>query len=191
MQEAVPVGVGALAAIVGLEESEVQALCDESVLNDEVLSPANFNSKGQVVIAGHKTAVDRAIVLAKAKGAKLAILLPVSVPSHCRLMKPAAERLEALLSTMEIKTPTLSVVNNVAVTVYQKPDDIRAGLVKQLFSPVRWADTLQVFATKGVTHLIECGPGNVLTGLSKRMLPGVALLNTSGLSQLNEVLSLS
>jgi [acyl-carrier-protein] S-malonyltransferase len=170
MQEAVLAGVGALAAIVGLTDTDVDDICQLSAMN-EVLTPANFNSVGQVVISGHKSAVERALVFAKEKGARLAKLLPVSVPSHCVLMKPAAERLQALLSALPIEIPTLPVLSNVDVKVYKTPEDIRSGLERQLYNPVRWVETIQKFAKDGVKEVIECGPGKVLTGLIKRISP--------------------
>lgn len=177
MQDAVPAGEGALAAIVGLEDGAVIALCKNAVLPGEVLAPANFNSPGQVVIAGHAAAVDRAVEQAKAEGARLAKRLPVSVPSHCSLMKPAADKLKAELSTLTIKTPQLPVVSNVDVTVYETVDAIRDGLIRQLYMPVRWVETIQTFANKGVTQIAECGPGKVLAGLNKRINPSFELCN--------------
>jgi [acyl-carrier-protein] S-malonyltransferase len=181
MQEAVPFGEGALAAIVGLENNEVQTLCEQSALSGEILSPANFNCPGQVVISGHKKAVERALILAKEKGAKLAKLLPVSVPSHSALMKPAAEHLADLLKKINIQSPKLAVLNNVDVTVYKNADEIRDGLVRQLFMPVRWVETIQQFK---VDEIIECGPGKILNGLNKRIAPNIQLTQTSDLDSL-------
>jgi len=185
MQEAVPVGEGGIAAIVGLDDAVVQKICEQSVISNDVLTPANFNSPGQVVIAGTKLAVERAIVLAKEKGARLAKLLPVSVPSHCALMKPAADRLSQLLATLSIQAPSLPILNNVDVVVYQQGDDIRSGLVRQLYSPVRWVETIQKFA---VEQIIECGPGKVLSGLIKRISPDVSLFHTADLNSLQHLL---
>ncbi|MHB1947291.1 MAG: ACP S-malonyltransferase [Gammaproteobacteria bacterium] len=182
MQEAVPVGQGALAAIVGLDDASVQTLCEKARLNEEVLSPANFNSPGQVVIAGHVAAVERALVLAKEAGARLAKLLPVSVPSHCILMKPAAERLADLLKNIDIQKPVFSVLSNVNVTEYKTPDEIREGLVRQLYMPVRWVETMQAFVNAGITKTVECGPGKVLSGLNKRIAPEMQLANTADLA---------
>jgi [acyl-carrier-protein] S-malonyltransferase len=191
MQDAVPVGVGGLGAIVGLEDDAVLALCNQSRQGDEVLSPANFNSPGQVVIAGHLKAVERALVLAKESGAKLAKLLPVSVSSHCVLMKPAAEKLSALLATISIQTPTIPVINNVDVTVYANADAIRDGLVRQLYMPVRWVETIQLFAQKGITHIVECGPGKVLSGLNKRIVTDRQLTSTTDIASLQALLETS
>jgi len=168
MQEAVPQGVGALAAIVGLDDATVKQIC-EACAGSEVLMPANYNSPGQVVVAGHKAAVERAIIAAKEKGAKIAKLLPVSVPSHCALMKPAADRLAKLLDSLTIETPKIPVINNVDANFYKTPEQIRDGLVRQLYSPVRWVETIQEFSKLGITEVIECGPGKVLTGLIKRI----------------------
>lgn len=168
MQDAVAPGLGVMAAIIGLDEASVSQLCQQAAEN-EVLAPANFNSLGQIVVAGHKAAVDRVLVLAKQQGAKLAVLLPVSVPSHCYLMKPAAERLALLLAETTLKKPEIPVVNNVDVVCYSSPEAIRAGLVKQLYMPVRWVETIQYLVNAGVKQLLECGPGKVLTGLNKRI----------------------
>lgn len=181
MQDAVPSGQGGLAAIVGLDDSAVAALCNQARLADEVLAPANFNCPGQVVISGHVAAVERALVLATQTGARLAKMLPVSVPSHCNLMKPAAERLATLLNEIEINTPTIPVLSNVNVAVYQAPEDIRQGLTQQLYMPVRWVETIQAFAQSGITRVIECGPGKVLSGLNKRISAELQLSNTADL----------
>lgn len=178
MQEAVPLGEGALAAIIGLDDHIVREICEQSVLNHDVLTPANYNSTGQVVIAGTKAAVLRAIVLAKEKGARLAKCLPVSVPSHCELMKPASQKLGALLKTLSIKQPVIPVINNVDVEFYQTPDAIRDGLVRQLYHPVRWVEIIKKFAAMDIKTIIECGPGKVLTGLIKRIAPEVELAQT-------------
>jgi len=170
MQEAVANGEGAMAAIVGLDEATVTAICHEAKCKkDEVVSPANFNSIGQIVIAGHMSPVKKAIDLAKERGAKLAVLLPVSVPSHSKLMEPAAERLRVLLETITIKEPTLPVLNNVNVAYYDNAKSIREGLTKQLSMPVRWVEIILRFVESGITDVFECGPGKVLTGLNKRI----------------------
>ncbi len=188
MQEATPAGVGALAAIVGLSDEEVQALCDQVRSPSEVLSPANFNSPGQVVVAGHTTAIDRLILAAKDAGARLAKKLAVSVPSHCELMKPAALRLDQLLKDISIQTPVISVLSNVDVKPYESADAIRDGLSRQLYSPVRWVETVHAFATAGVSELIECGPGKVLSGLNKRIVPDMQVMNTADLNSLQAAL---
>lgn len=187
MQDAVPAGVGALAAIVGLDDAGVFSLCEKAKLGDEVLAPVNFNSPGQVVIGGHKIAVERALVLAKEAGAKLAKLLPVSVPSHCVLMKPAAERLNKLLGEISIQVPTIPVLNNVDVKIYDNANAIRDGLTRQLFMPVRWVESVQAFAKAGITNIIECGPGKVLSGLNKRISSDLSLTNTADLSSLQSL----
>lgn len=188
MQEAVPLGQGALAAIIGLENAVVSRLCEKAVIDNEVLAPANFNSPGQVVIAGHFTAVERAIILAKEEGARLAKQLPVSVPSHCALMKPAAERLEKLLRTITIKTPLFPVLSNVDVEVYKEADEIRDGLIRQLYMPVRWVEIIKTFAHMGIKNIVECGPGKVLTGLNKRIDSEMQLTQTADLGSLRILL---
>lgn len=189
MQEAVPVGEGALAAIIGLDDDVVQEICQHAALHGEVLAAANFNSPAQVVIAGNTMAVERALVLAKEKGAKLAKLLPVSVPSHCALMKPAAQQLDHLLKTISLTTPSIPVINNVDVGIYQSAETIREGLVKQLFMPVRWVELIKQFEANGVQSIIECGPGKVLTGLVKRIVNDVSLMQTGDLSSLQQTLT--
>lgn len=168
MQQAVPAGVGAMAAIIGLDDDAVANVCAEAAAG-EVVTPANFNSLGQVVIAGDHAAVERAIALAKPAGAKIAKLIPVSVPSHCPLMQPAAEQLAAALAKIEIKAPQIPVIQNVDATAHADPDEIRDNLVRQLVAPVRWVATIQAMQQQGVTEIIECGPGKVLQGLIKRI----------------------
>lgn len=189
MQDAVPVGSSGLAAIIGLENDVVAAVCKKAVIAGEVLSPANFNSPGQVVIAGHLPSVEKALVLAKEAGARMAKLLPVSVSSHCELMKPAAERLAALLASIPIQKPTIPVVSNVDVTIYDSAEAIRDGLVRQLYMPVRWVETIQLFSQQGITHLIECGPGKVLSGLNKRIIADMQLTSTADVASLRALLS--
>lgn len=173
MQEAVAEGVGGMAAILGLDDAGIIAACVEAA-QGEVVEAVNFNAPGQIVIAGAKAAVERAIEAAKARGAKRAMLLPVSVPSHCALMKPAAEKLAAYLKDVPIAAPKMPVLHNVDVQPAKDADAIRAALVKQLHSPVRWVETVQFFTAQGVTHLLECGPGKVLVGLNKRIAAGMA-----------------
>jgi len=171
MQQAVPDGVGAMAAIVGLDNESVQAICHEITQNSngESIEPANYNSPGQVVIAGHKSAIIQGIELAKTKGAKLAVMLPMSIPSHCTLMKSAALKMQQQLHNTVLQTPKISVLHNVDAQSYPDIASIREILTQQLYSPVRWVDTIQAFATHGITHIAECGPGKVLTGLNKRI----------------------
>lgn len=179
MQNAVPEGVGAMAAILGLEDDVVNSICVESAAN-EVLEAVNLNSPGQVVIAGNKSAVERAMELAKEKGAKRALMLPVSVPSHCALMQPAAEQLQTYLSNVDVVAPEIPVIHNADVESFDEAASIKNALVKQLFSPVRWVETVRLIHAQGATQAAECGPGKVLTGLTKRIvsdLPCTALIN--------------
>ncbi|QSX38704.1 ACP S-malonyltransferase [Shewanella sedimentimangrovi] len=168
MQAAVPEGTGAMYAIIGLDNDAIAKACEVSA-EGEVVSPVNFNSPGQVVIAGQKDAVERAAAACKAAGAKMAVALPVSVPSHCALMKPAADKLAEALAGIEFGTPTIPVINNVDVAKVDNADGIRDALVRQLYCPVRWTETVELMVAEGVTQLIECGPGKVLTGLAKRI----------------------
>lgn len=172
MQEAVPAGVGAMAAIMGLDGQALAEACAEAS-SGEIVAPANFNAVGQTVIAGHAGAVERAIAAAKARGAKRAVLLPVSAPFHCALMRPAAERLAAALADTEIRPPAVPVVHNADVALHASPTEIRSLLVEQAYSPVRWVETVQWLAQRGVTKTIECGPGKVLSGLTKRIVAGM------------------
>jgi len=168
MQSAVPEGEGAMAAILGLEDAIVEAICDEARRND-VLSPANYNTVGQVVIAGHTAAVLRGMELAKARGAKRALRLPVSVPSHCALMKPAAFALDRVLQGITINAPSIPVIHNVDVALHSNPEEIHSALVEQLFKPVRWVETIQFMGSQAINTVLECGPGSVLSGLNKRI----------------------
>jgi [acyl-carrier-protein] S-malonyltransferase len=172
MQSAVPEGVGAMAAVLGLDDAAVRALCAEAA-QGEVLEAVNFNSPGQVVIAGNKAAVDRGCALAKEKGAKRALPLPVSVPSHCALMRPAADKLAAALADIEIRTPVVPVLHNADVASHADPAAIRDALARQLYMPVRWVETVQALGAQGVSLIAECGPGKVLAGLNKRILDNV------------------
>lgn len=188
MQEAVKAGDGAMAAIIGLEDDAVASLCQQVAAAGEILAPANLNSIGQVVIAGHKAPVERALALAKTQGAKLVMLIPVSVPSHCELMRPAAERLSVMLANTKINLPQIPVINNVNVLPYDNVAAIREGLTKQLYMPVRWVETIRYFISKGVTHIIECGPGKILSGLNKRIDPRLQLMTTAEIITLEVVL---
>ena len=167
MQEAVPEGTGAMAAILGLEDQQVRQACVDSAA-DQVVEAVNYNAPGQVVIAGDRAAVERAIEACKAAGAKRALPLPVSVPSHCALMRPAAERLAQELASVSFHAPEISVINNADVSVEKDCDAIRDALVRQLYSPVRWVETVQALAGQDVVQAYECGPGKVLAGLIKR-----------------------
>ena len=168
MQSAVPQGVGAMAAILGLEDEQVRQICTESA-QDEVVEAVNFNSPGQVVIAGNAAAVERAMTAAKEAGAKRALPLPVSVPSHCSLMKPAAEKLAESLKSVVIKQPQIRVIHNADVAAYDDADRIKDALVRQLYSPVRWTETVNALVSDGIAESAECGPGKVLAGLAKRI----------------------
>ena len=185
MQDAVPDGQGAMAAILGLEDEQVRQLCTEAAEGD-VVSAVNFNSPGQVVIAGHAKAVERAMKLAKDAGAKRALPLPVSVPSHCSLMKPAAEQFAKDLAGTELKLPSIPVLHNVDVSSKTSVEDIRAVLSAQLYQPVRWVETIRAMKAEGITRVLEMGPGKVLAGLNKRIeksMPGVAVQTAEDLDK--------
>lgn len=169
MQEAVPVGTGAMYAIIGLDNDVVVKACKEAA-QGQVVSPVNFNSLGQVVIAGNKEAVERAAILCKEAGAKRALPLAVSVPSHCELMKPAADKLAEKLKTISFQEPQYSVINNVDVKIETSAQAIKDALIAQLYSPVRWTEIVEFMANQGTTLLVEMGPGKVLTGLTKRII---------------------
>ena len=189
MQSAVPAGVGAMAAILGLDDDAVRAVCGEAALND-VLEAVNFNSPGQIVIAGNKAAVERGMELAKLKGAKRAVPLPVSVPSHCALMKPAAVKLAEYLKNVTITVSQIPVIHNADVVSYDNPDKIKNALVRQLYSPVRWVETVQAVYAQGATQAAECGPGKVLSGLTKRIvndLPCIAMNSNEALLELKSM----
>jgi len=168
MQEAVPVGQGGMAAILGLSDDDVRAACIEAA-QGEVVEPVNFNAPAQVVIAGHKAAVERACEAAKARGAKRALSLPVSAPFHSSLLKPASDRLRDYLANVEFSAPQIALINNVDVAIVTDPAAIKDALVRQAASPVRWVETVQHIAASGATRLVECGPGKVLSGLVKRI----------------------
>jgi [acyl-carrier-protein] S-malonyltransferase len=168
MQQAVPEGVGGIAAILGLDDDTVRAVCTEGA-QGEVLEAVNFNSPGQVVIAGHRGAVERGMELAKSKGAKRALMLPMSVPSHCSLLQGAAEKLRAHLDNIAVQAPAISVLHNADVKSYDNGAAIKDALVRQLYSPVRWVEIVQAFGAAGITHNAECAPGKVLAGLNKRI----------------------
>ncbi len=185
MQDAVADGVGGMAAILGIDDNEVRAACLEAAQGD-VVEAVNFNSPGQVVIAGHKQAVERAMAIAKGKGAKRALPLPVSVPSHCALMRPAADRLADYLKNVEVLVPAITVIHNADVAGYSDSASIKDALVRQLFSPVRWVETIRYLAGTGVSHIAECGPGKVLAGLNKRIdgnLQSLALTDVAAIEQ--------
>jgi [acyl-carrier-protein] S-malonyltransferase len=182
MQNAVPEGVGAMAAVLGLDDDVVRAVCAEAA-QGEVLEAVNLNSPGQVVIAGNQAAVERGMALAKEKGAKRALPLPVSVPSHSALMKPAADQFRAYLESVDLRAPEIPVLQNADVQAYSDPVAIKDALARQLHSPVRWVETVQALAAQGVERCVECGPGKVLAGLGKRIndIPCVALVDEAAL----------
>lgn len=172
MQEAVPLGTGAMAAILGLDTPSIVAACIEAA-NGQVVEPVNFNANGQTVIAGHKEAVERAMDACKARGAKMAKALPVSAPFHSSLIRPAADKLASRLAELNFKEPQIPVVNNVDVAIETDPERIKDALIRQAFNPVRWVETIQKMAVLGVLNVVECGPGKVLAGLTKRCADGV------------------
>lgn len=188
MQEAVAEGVGAMAAILGLDDDTVRAVCAQAA-RGEVLEAVNFNSPGQVVIAGNQAAVERGMQLAREKGARRALPLPVSVPSHCALMRPAAEKLAQYLAGVVVNTPLIPVLHNADVAAYSDAAQIRDALARQLHSPVRWVETVQAMAAQGVTHAVECGPGKVLTGLNKRINGSIQTFALTGTDALGEIRS--
>lgn len=190
MQEAVPVGQGGMAAILGLSDEDVRLACAESA-QGEVVEPVNFNAPAQVVIAGHKNAVARACEAAKAKGAKRALPLPVSAPFHSSLLKPASDRLRDYMRDLAFSAPQIPLINNVDVAIEQDVLRIKDALVRQAASPVRWVETVQKMAAEGVTHVVECGPGKVLAGLTKRIngeLVGEAIIDQASLDKVLELL---
>ena len=185
MQEAVPAGQGAMAAILNLEDDEVRAACDEAS-QGEVVQAVNFNAPGQVVIAGHKDAVARAMDACKAKGAKRTLPLPVSAPFHSSLMRPAADRLRGYLAEVPVAAPKLQLINNVDVSVEVLPAAVKDALVRQAAAPVRWVETIRKMRQMGVTHVVECGPGRALAGMVKRIdgeLQCLALADRASLEQ--------
>lgn len=187
MQAAVPAGSGAMAAILGLDDQAVVAAC-EAAAQGEVVSAVNFNCPGQVVIAGQKDAVARAIAACKSAGAKRAVELPVSVPSHCSLMQPAAEKLAEALEDTDLRMPVISVIHNVTAAAAADLDELRALLVQQLYSPVRWTESVQAMQAQGVTKLIECGPGKVLSGLNKKVDRALNVFSIGDLAGLQKAL---
>jgi [acyl-carrier-protein] S-malonyltransferase len=190
MQSAVPVGTGGMAAILGLDDASVIQVCAEaSAASGAVVEAVNFNAPGQVVIAGASDAVTKACELLKAAGAKRALPLPVSAPFHSSLLQPASEKLKAYLANIEFKAPTISVINNVDVEVLNDPSAIKDALVRQAAKPVRWQETIQAMATQGVTQVVECGPGKVLAGLTKRINDQVTGVPVFDEASLNEALA--
>ena len=197
MQDAVPVGVGAMAAILGMDAARVVEGCAEAVRTfgpntDEVVEAVNFNDPLQTVIAGSKAAVDKACEVLKANGAKRALPLPVSAPFHSSLMKPAAEKLREKLAAVDFAAPQIPVINNIDVAVQTDPDQIRAALYEQAFGPVRWVECVQAIKARGLTTIVECGPGKVLAGMVKRIDPeltGVPLFDPASMADVKEMLA--
>ncbi|MER0202972.1 MAG: [acyl-carrier-protein] S-malonyltransferase [Nitrosomonas sp.] len=179
MQQAVPEGVGGMAAILGMDDEIIETICRDitNQNSEESLEPANFNSPGQIVIAGHKNAILQGIEMAKSKGAKRAIMLPMSIPSHCSLMKPAADSMRQQLAHITLQSPRIPILHNADVKTHADAADIKEILIRQLTSPVRWVDTIKALAANGITHVVECGPGKVLAGLNKRIDPNLQQLS--------------
>lgn len=168
MQDAVPVGTGAMAAVLNLDNDQIKTVCDQAA-QGQIVEPVNFNAPGQIVIAGHKEAVERACEIAKSAGARRAMLLPVSAPFHSSLLQPAAQKLEQALQHMTLQSPNIPVLNNVDVKMPMETHAIKAALVRQAWHPVRWVETIEAMRVHGITHIVECGPGKVLSGLIKRI----------------------
>ncbi len=186
MQEAVPVGVGAMAAIIGLEDEDVEEACRKASANGEVVAAVNYNSPGQLVIAGEKNAVEKAIVFCNEAKAKRAMPLPVSAPFHTSLMKPAAEKLANEIEKVQFRAPKIAVVHNVDAATENDPDKIKKIMIQQIYSAVRWVDCVKTLASSGVTSTVECGPGKVLSGLIRRIDNGIKLFATESESSFNE-----
>lgn len=186
MQEAVPQGQGAMAAILGISDEEIHKACADA---GGIVQAVNFNSPGQTVIAGEKAAVARAIEACKARGAKRALPLPVSAPFHSSLMKPAGEKLQGYLQKMTLTAPLIPVLNNVDVKIESRPDDIRHALVRQAYSPVRWVEIVKKMVESGVTHIVECGPGKILAGMTKRIDPEVQSISLADRASLEQALA--
>ncbi|MEE9551708.1 MAG: ACP S-malonyltransferase [Gammaproteobacteria bacterium] len=188
MQAAVPADTGRMAAILGLQDEQINNVCEKSA-QGQIVSAANYNSPGQVVIAGHAEAIERAVEIAKEAGAKRSIILPVSVPSHCELMQAAAGHLADRLKAVDLSTPTIPVIHNVDIAQRTNADEISQALIEQLYKPVRWVETIQMMATKGITQIVECGPGKVLSGLIKRIDKNIQVLPVYDPESLNKALS--
>lgn len=188
MQQAVPAGVGAMSAIIGLDDAAIAAACEQAA-QGEVVSPVNYNSPGQVVIAGHKAAVERAGELCKAAGAKRALPLPVSVPSHCALMRPAAEQLATDLAALSFNHAVIPVINNVDVAIAVDAAAVKDALVRQLYSPVQWTQTIEWLAAQGVTNVLELGAGKVLSGLIKRIDKNITAASVGDVASLQAALA--
>lgn len=188
MQQAVPVGVGAMAAVLNLNDAQIRQVCAQAA-QDQVVEPVNFNAPGQIVIAGHKEAVERACELAKVAGARRAVLLPVSAPFHSSLLAPAADTLAVALNHIELDAPRIPVINNVDVAYPDEVDAIKSALARQAWHPVRWVETIEKMRALGVTHIVECGPGKVLSGLVKRIDKDMIVLSINDPASLEHVLT--
>ena len=188
MQSAVPVGQGGMAAILGLDDDTVLQVCQAASTDDSFVEAVNFNAPAQVVVAGHKEAIDRVCVLAKEAGAKRALPLAVSAPFHSRLLEPAAQVLASALAEIELQRPAMPVINNVDVKTADAPEEIVDALVRQAWHPVRWVETIRKMKEEGVTHIVECGPGKVLSGLVKRIEPDLVMLNINDPASLEATL---
>jgi [acyl-carrier-protein] S-malonyltransferase len=187
MQEAVPAGQGAMAAILGLDDDAVRSVCKEASAAG-IAEAANYNSPAQVVIAGDTAGVNRAMELAKAQGAKRCVLLAMSVPSHCSLMRPAAERLRASIQSLQIRAPTIAFLNNVDAASENAPERIRDAMMRQLYNPVRWVEIVQAMAALGATQVVECGPGGVLTGVNRRAAPEIKAVGLKDAQSLTDLM---
>ncbi|HAU1201274.1 TPA: ACP S-malonyltransferase [Legionella pneumophila] len=189
MQNAIPLGEGAMAAIVGLSDEQVRSLCEQASTANHLVTPANYNALGQIVVAGHRLAVDKLIQLAEEAGARLAMIIPVSVPCHCPLLKNAAELFAEDLAQIEFQVPSVDVISNVDLSIYHSTQHIRDKLKEQLYSPVRWVETVQLIQQRGIDLVVECGPGKVLNGLIKRIernLTTISVYDTISLDQVIE-----
>ncbi|HAT6936462.1 TPA: ACP S-malonyltransferase [Legionella pneumophila] len=189
MQNAIPLGEGAMAAIVGLSDEQVRSLCEQASTANHLVTPANYNALGQIVVAGHRTAVDKLIQLAEDAGARLAMIIPVSVPCHCPLLKNVAELFAEDLAQIEFQVPSVDVISNVDLSIYHSTQHIRDKLKEQLYSPVRWVETVQLIQQRGIELVVECGPGKVLNGLIKRIernLTTISVYDTISLDQVIE-----
>lgn len=188
MQDAVPVGVGAMAAVLNLDDTQIHQVCEQAA-QGQVVEPVNFNAPGQIVIAGHKEAVERACEIAKAAGARRAMLLPVSAPFHSSLLEPAATVLAQALDAIDLKGPCISVINNVDVEMPTEIGAIKSALIRQAWHPVRWVETIQKMKAQGITHIVECGPGKVLSGLVKRIDKSIEVLSITDPASLEQTLN--
>ncbi len=189
IQKFIPVGIGAMAAILGLNYNVVESICHENSLGD-IVEIANFNTTEQIIISGHKTAVDRVSKAAKLAGAKRSFLLPISAPFHSRILEPISEDFSIVLDKIIIKEPKIDIINNVDVSILKSPIAIRDSLIRQIWNPVRWIETIKYMKKLGITHIVECGPGNILTGLIKRIDNSLKIMNINNPDSLKETLTI-